>query len=234
MDDELRELLRRQADHVPPHRQVPGQMLRRAHRRVAATVIAGAVVVAALAFGSYTGVRALGRPGALQPGGKGSSPTSSPTPTEPSPCTSADLTVAADLQGAAGTRFGSFVFTNRSASTCALKGRPTVTILDAAGKPLVLQVGPDQAWWQVDRLPKPAGWPLVILGPGAQARVRMSWRNWCGNMPPNPTPPVPPHAWVFRLPGHSGQVTLPGWADSPPCNGPATSTLTIGPFEPQA
>src|SRR6266566_1728050 len=77
MADDLRELLQRKADSLTPSGPAPARMLRRARRRASISLIGGVIVLAALAFGSYSGLAALvSRPLHGTPGDRASIPAS--------------------------------------------------------------------------------------------------------------------------------------------------------------
>jgi uncharacterized protein DUF4232 len=234
IDSELRELFRRRAEDVPPHRAVPSSLARRARHRIARNALGVGLVLAVLAAGAFTGVRALGGPPAQQlPGGH-----SSPSPTRPGPslstipgCASAQLRAVGSMQGAAGSREGAVAVTNLSAGTCSLEGTPTVTLLNRNQAPITsgISISSAPAGWVVDGSPRPAGWPVVTLLPGDSASVRIRWSNWCPDGRPAPL-------WRFGIPG-SGTVDVSGLdaVAPPPCNGPGQpSTIEVGPFEPDA
>src|SRR5213076_3288817 len=64
--DELRELLQRKADDVPPHREIPRALEGRARRRIGLNALGVGMVVVVLAAGALAGVRAFGGPQAQQ------------------------------------------------------------------------------------------------------------------------------------------------------------------------
>src|SRR5919109_1642474 len=91
--DDLRELLRRRADQVPPHRTVPPPLAGRARRRIALNAVAVGLAAVVVAAGAFAGVRAFV---ASPAGGPAGQPTTSPASTAPSgaavaPCASTDL-----------------------------------------------------------------------------------------------------------------------------------------------
>ena len=233
VDDDLRELLRRRADDVPAHRDVPRSLVRRANRRIARNALSVALTVVVLAVGAVAGLRAVGAPGRV-PVGQTPSPTVQHSPSGPasSACTSAQLQAAASLEGAAGSRAGAFVLTNSSDQACTLEGRPIITLLDGNGNPITSGVtfDPTQPSWDVNQRTQPAGWPVVTLQPGDVASLRISWSNWC---PDGRTVPV----WRIDLAagGGGGTVDVTGMdaVGPPPCNGPGQpSIVQEGPFEP--
>ncbi len=234
IDDEVRELLRQKAQDVPAHREVPRSLIRRSRRRIALNAVAVGATVVVLVAGVFAGVRALSGPGTSVPIGHGpsSSPSQGPSPTTSAPaaCTSGQLRAVATMQGAAGSREGAITLTNLSSTTCTLQGTPTITLLDQNLVPIASGVSfvSSPAGWQVDRLPEPAGWPVVTLAPFDSASVRLRWSNWC---PQGRAAPL----WRIGLPGGGVDVNGIEEAGSPPCNGPSLpSTIEVGPFEPAA
>jgi Protein of unknown function (DUF4232) len=240
MGDDLRELLRRKADQVPPHRAAPRSLMRRAHRRIAVNALGAGLIVVVLAGGAFAGLRALNTPLVQRPVGV---PTSSvlPTTTFAPPtssastiasCTSAQLRAVGSMQGAAGSREGALSLTNFSDVTCTLQGRPTITLMDGNLKPITSGVTftPSPPGWRVNGSPQPAGWPVVTLRSGDSASVRIRWSNWCPDGRPAPL-------WRVAIPG-GGTVDVVNGMDAvspPPCNGPGQpSTIEVGPFEPGA
>jgi hypothetical protein len=229
MDDRVRDLLRRKADDLPPHRGVPGSVVSRARRRIAMNALAVVVAAVVVAGGAFAGVRAIV---ANPPRGLVGTPTpssSQPSPTLPAitSCTSSQLQAAASLQGAAGSREGSIDLTNMSSNPCTLEGRPTISLLEN-NRPitsgLTFVASPPQ--WQVDATPKPPGWPVVTLTSGEAASIRIRWGNWCpqGRAAPQ---------WQVDVGGGPVDVSGMDAPGAPPCNGPGQpSTIEVGPFEP--
>ena len=231
MDDELRELLRRKADDVPPHREVPRSLATRARRRIALNALRVGMTVVVLAVGAFAGVRAFGGPAAQRPIGHPSSASVQPSPSASATpaCTSSQLRAVGSMQGAAGSREGAIGLTNLSAETCTVQGTPTITLLDQNLRPITSGVtfGASPAGWVVNGSPQPAGWPVVTLAPNETASVRVTWSNWC---PVGRTAPL----WTVEIPG-GGTVDVNGLdaVGPPPCNGPGLpSTIEVGPFEP--
>ncbi len=228
IDDEVREMLRQKAQDVPPNREVPRSLVRRSRRRIALNAVAVSATVVVLAVGAFAGVRALSGPSTSELLGRGPSSPSGPTPSAPVTCTTGDLRAVATMQGAAGSREGTITLTNLSNTTCTLEGTPTITLLDQDLAPITSGVRfmPSPAGWQVDRLLKPAGWPVVTLAPFDSASVRLRWGNWC---PQGRAAPL----WRIDLPGGGVDVNGMEQAGPPPCNGPGLpSTVEVGPFEP--
>jgi hypothetical protein len=167
-------------------------------------------VGATAALGNLGALRSTTRPGASNPGTSAA-------------CGPGDLRASAPLQGAAGSVVGAIVVTNTSARPCTLRGRPVVRVFTASSTELHVQVHDVAPQWQADASPRPAGWPVVRLRPGASAGVRLSWSNAC----PQLTAQARFHVDV----GEGTIVTGPTFP--PPCNGPTEpSTLEVGPFEP--
>jgi hypothetical protein len=228
--DDLRDLFQRKAGEVPPHRDVPRSLTTRSRRRIALNAIGVGLTVVALAGGVLAGLRAIGT-SAEQPGGH---PSSSPS-VQPSPsttleaCTAGQLRAVGTMEGAAGSREGGVRLENLSDATCALRGRPAVTLLDHSLQPITSGVTfiSSPPGWKTNRLPKPAGWPVVTLRTGESAFVRIRWSNWCPDGRPAPL-------WHLAVTG-GGAVDVNGFdaLGPPPCNGPGLpSTIEVGPFEP--
>ncbi len=232
MRDDLQELLRRRADGVPPHREVPRSLVGRARRRIALNALGVGMVVLVLAGGAFAGLEAIGT-GPSQPAGTGlpTAPVVQPTPSAPAitACTSAQLRAVATMEGAAGSREGGIGLTNLSDGTCTLQGTPTITLLDQNLQPITTGVSFSSSppGWSVNGSPEPAGWPVVTIHPGDSAFVRIRWSNWC---PDGRAAPL----WRMDIPG-GGAVDVNGMdaVSPPPCNGPGQpSTIEEGPFEP--
>ncbi len=231
MDDELRELLRRKADDVPAHREVPRSLASRARRRIALNALRVGMTVVVLAAGAFAGVRALGGPTAQRPIGVPTATSVQPPPSASTTlaCTSSQLRAVGSMQGAAGSREGAIGLTNLSAETCTVQGTPTITLLDQNLHPITSGVtfGTSPPGWLVNASPEPVGWPVVTLAPSDTASVRVSWSNWC---PVGRAAPL----WSVEIPG-GGTVDVNGLdaVGPPPCNGPGLpSTIEVGPFEP--
>jgi hypothetical protein len=226
VDDDLRDLLRRRADQVSTHRDVPRALVGRARRRIALNALGVGVAVVVLAGGAFAGVRAIQR-NTNTPGSFQSSP---PAPSAvTSACTAGQLRGVGSMQGAAGSREGAIRFTNYSNKTCTLQGTPTITLLDGNLHPITSGVtfASSPPAWQANATPKPAGWPVVTLAPFRSASIRVRWSNWC---PQGRTAPL----WRINIPG-GGPVNANGMeaVSPPPCNGPGMpSRVERGPFEP--
>ncbi len=230
--DDLREVLRRKAEQVRPHRDVPRSLAARARRRIAVNALGVGLAIAIVAGGVVTGLRALGSsPTVGQPLGTGSSTAqrsgSSATVTA---CTSGQLRAVGMFEGAAGSREGGVTLTDFSDVTCTLQGTPTITLLDQGLKPIAsgIEFLSSPPGWKVDRTGKPSGWPVVTLRPGDAALVRIRWDNWC---PDGRSAPL----WRVGIPGGGATDVGNGFEQlgPPPCNGRSQpSTIEVGPFEP--
>jgi len=221
MDDDLttlEQVLRDRGAEVPHLQQAPPRMLVRARRRVVRNAVASAVAAGIVIVGASAGLAGL-RASSTGVGG--------PTPTPSTSCTAGDLQAAANLDGAAGSLVGSIDVTNHGDRTCTLEGRPSVTLTGPSGSLLSLEVQEVDARWQVEQTPRPAGWPVVTLGPGAAASVRIDLSNVC------PQLDGPPR-WTIDLMNGRGTLEVAGADSIPTCNGAAEpSTLNVGPFEPR-
>jgi hypothetical protein len=234
-DREIREMLERRARNVQPRGDVPPGLRGRVRRRIALNSIGVAAVVVVMGVAGFAGIRALTGTSKVAPIAPGTpvatTPPTSTGPATPSACTSDQLSVSADLGGAAGSLVGPIELKNTSSDTCTLQGPATIRLLDASGQPITSGVRfvSTQAQWQADNDPRPEGWPAVTLRPQGFASVRLSWSNWCPTALPT---------WQVEIPG-SGVVDfapkdlVSGADTSPPCNGPGQPSLVqIGPFEP--
>jgi Domain of unknown function (DUF4232) len=221
MRDDLREVLRRKAGQVPPHREVPGSLVGRARRRIAVNVLGVGVAVVVVGSAAFAGLRTLGAaPGVSTPGGSSSA-------TSVVACTAGQLRAVGSFEGAAGSREGGVTLTNFSDKTCTLKGTPTITLLTQNLKPITSGVSfvSSPPAWKVYRTGKPGGWPVVTLRPSAAALVRIRWSNWCRSAP----------LWKVGIPGGGSVQVTNGFEElgPPPCNGPGMpSAIEVGPFEP--
>ena len=125
---------------------------------------------------------------------------------------------------------GAILVSNLSSATCTLQGYPGFLLYDANGDRIASGFAKQASdpQWKADRLPKPPGWPVVTLKPGAVASVRLRWTNWCASGAS--AAPV----WDLIVPnsGHDPVYAVDA-ISPPPCNGPSMpSTIWVGPFEP--
>lgn len=220
MEGQVRELLRRRADDVPPQLTVPPALAGRGQRRFAANAFGAAIVAIVLIAGVFAGMRAIGPEPVNQPATSGPPVASTPT------CSPLQIIATPALEGAMGSREGSIELKNVSVDTCTLEGTPTLTLLDGSGATIDSGVTFDKVdpTWVVNDAPRPDGWPVVTLAGGEHAAVRFSWSNWCGD---------PSVSWRLALPGGGQMEVQPGPEAIPPCNGGSQpSTIEIGPFEP--
>jgi Protein of unknown function (DUF4232) len=229
MHDDLREVLRRKAGQVPPHREVPGSLAGRARRRIALNALGVGVAVVIVAGAAFAGLRNQGSPTDAIPGGAGSSAQQTSSASTVTACTSGQLRAVGMFEGAMGSREGAVTLSNFSDATCMVTGTPTITLLDQNLKPITsgVQFVSSPPAWQVYRTGKPAGWPVVTLHPGEAALVRIRWSNWC---PDGRAVPL----WQVSAPGGGAVDVTNGFeSDPPPCNGRGLpSTIEVGPFEP--
>lgn len=149
-------------------------------------------------------------------------------------CIAEDLKAVVGYQGAAGSMVGGVSFTNVSATSCAMEGRPGIHVTDARGSLMPVANLP------FDRGAVGVGTPTampesrgpVIVKPGETAFVFFVWSNWCGQA-------QGPFTFAVALPGEGGQLNVPALdpegkplSDTPRCEQlDATSTISIGLFE---
>jgi hypothetical protein len=222
VQEEIREMLHHKAQEVPAHLDVPPSLSRRVAPRIArnALLVVGSLVV--IAFVATAGFRTLNGPPEPAPNTGGPDPSVSSTTT----CSADALRVIPALEGAAGSREGAIVLRNTSGDTCDLAGTPDVTMVDAGGRSLPVEIQPTLPTWKVNRSTRPDGWPTVTLAPGSTASVRLRWSNWCDTSVTTP---------VMVLTTGGAEVARIEFdaATIPPCNGQdVPSTIEIGPFEP--
>jgi hypothetical protein len=219
IEQEVRALLERRSNDVPPHAEVPPTLVRRAHTRFAVNAAGVAAIVVLVAGVATAALRSAPAGPVTTPGGSSAAPVGAPIA-----CTAAQLSATAQLEGAMGSREGAIVVTNTSGTSCVLRGTPT-PVLTAAGSGVAdVQVVRSEPEWRVDGDAAPRGWPDVTVAPSFQASLRLRWSNWCGDGAP---------AWALHLDGGSNVGVDGIGVDVPPCNGPGQpSTVEIGPFEP--
>jgi hypothetical protein len=119
----------------------------------------------------------------------------------------ADLDLAfGPWQGAAGSRTGSIVATNRGAVTCALGGSPRITLTDTAGAVLASTAE--------------AGTPpeAVIVRSGEQAYAPLRFSNWCGRTA-TARAEIPGDTAVGQVDDRENGIAYP------PCNGPGQAAV---------
>jgi hypothetical protein len=118
---------------------------------------------------------------------------------------------------------------NTSSEPCRLEGRPTVGIVDAAGRSLDVTAVP---------APSPSARPIVLgprqpvpvlhqEPPSGLASETLQWFNWCGSAPKEPLrlTVTLPEGGVLLVPVAFGGAT-------PRCDAPAArSELTVSPFD---
>jgi hypothetical protein len=136
-----------------------------------------------------------------------------PAPGNHSACRARQLGVFAVAEGGGGAMVGSFQLRNDGLSTCSLRGRPDLAMLDQSGKQLPVRV-------------LPARVAALRLRPRRAAEVRFEWRNWCRlSFPATVT-------MRLRLPQGGGAIRARAQMGRPRCDAPAEpSTLAAGPFE---
>lgn len=190
-------------------RERPGSAQRSPLVRIGAFV--GVAAAAALAVAMIGGVFSGGTPGV------GSGTSDDPSPSQvatAAACGPADVTLTGEAWGGAAGSRGTTVTVALANGRydCALSPVVGARITDASGLALVSSSAPDGAF-----LPVP-------LTAGASYTVGVAWSNWCGAV----TEPV---TLALRFGGWAvpGAVTIPsgGTDPVPPCNGGATSNLSV-------
>src|SRR5437868_4208379 len=137
-NQEIREMLERRALEVKPPSDMPPGLSGRVRRRIALNAV-GAGILVIVGLVAFAGIRSLGGGSTVRPIG---SPTTSnlPSPTTPAgstACTSGQLSAAANLGGAAGSRVGSIDLTDTSHDACTVQGEPSIQLLDPSGQPII-------------------------------------------------------------------------------------------------
>jgi hypothetical protein len=181
-------------------------------------MVVGTTVLVAVA-GVLVGMRAFGSSQIRPP---------FPTGGNPQACIASQLEVTASLEGAAGSRGGSFTLTNRSGDACTLTGTPKIELIDPSLGPITsgITFDPGAPAWKKYGTPELDGWPVVTIDPGRAASIQIRWSNWCPDGRAAPT---------WRVDVGDGAVDVGGMQDEypPPCNGEGMpSTIEVGPFEP--
>ncbi len=149
-------------------------------------------------------------------------------------CLAEDLKAVAGYQGATGSMAGGVSFTNVSATSCVLEGRPGIHVTDAKGSLMPVANLPFNGGAEGEGTPAPtmeSKGPLV-LRPGETAFVFFKWQNWCAHA-------QGPFTLAVALPGEGGQLNVPAQypggkpiSTTPRCDqSDATSTIIIWPFE---
>jgi hypothetical protein len=224
VQDEIREMLRHKAGEVPAHLDVPPSLTGRVGPRIARNALLAVGSLVVIAVVATAGFRSLNGPPEQAPNTGGPDPSVSGTTT----CLAGALRATPALEGAAGSREGAIVLHNTSGDACDLAGTPTVTMVDAGGRSLPVEVQPTLPAWKVNGSARPDGWPTVTLAPEGTASVRVRWSNWCDT---SVTSPV----MVLATGGLEVARVEFDAATVPPCNGQdLPSTIEIGPFEPSS
>jgi hypothetical protein len=218
--DEIRELLRDKANEVPPHLEMPTSVTKRVGPRIVRNAAMLAVAAAVVIVVAGAGLRSVKEPT------EQSFDTGTPPPATTTTCGTDALQATLALEGAAGSREGSIDLRNTGAARCTLEGRPKVVVFAEDGSQAPISTVNTDAFWQVDKMGTPGGWPVVTLDEGDTATVRFRWSNAC-DVGTSPT------LRVSRQDGTAVAEIRVESFDVPPCNGPdQPSTLEIGPFEP--
>ena len=257
MDDDLRDSLRRRADDVRPHRDVPPGLGRKAGRRIALNSMLVGVTAAVVIVGAVVGFRAISNGGGSEIGGSPTPPDAqSPTvPVVQSPTVAPSQTTAPSPTGAGTT--GPSPSSSAAVPACTDGQLRAVGVMDGAagslegeidltnfsdttctlqGRPTIDLSG-SPATGSVEFIDSPAGWqadaqPAPPGWPVVTLRpgdVASVRVRWGNWCPQGITPPL----WHVEVPG-SGKVPVTnGMEGAPPCNGPGMpSTVEVGPFEP--
>jgi hypothetical protein len=222
VEDRLRETLRRRARSVPARLDVPPDLVGRARTRIARNAVAGVALVAIVAVGTFTGVRAL-------TGHSQGRVTATPAPTA---CSGANFSGRSNLMipdGHEDVREGVLVLTNVGRAACWVRGSPIVKVLDRQGIPRLVGSGDLAPAWEVNRTGPPPDWPLITLQPGEQVQVRVQWKG-CPNSHSEQTDPA---TWELRFPEGGGTTPVDVTRqDIPTCAHKEPQELKVGPFEP--
>jgi uncharacterized protein DUF4232 len=215
-EQEVRALLERRANDVPPRVEVPATLVRRARTRFAAYAVGLAAAVVVVAGIGAAALRSA-------PGGPVTTPGStSPSVGAPAACTADQLSAIPQVTGAMGSVEAAIEVGTSGDEACLLRGTPNVTVR-SDGVDAPVQVSDSPPAWKANDEPQPAGWPDVIVDRSHGASFRIRWSNWCGGSQPT---------LVFEL-DDGTTLDLLGRVLPPPCNGPSQpSTIEVGPFEP--
>jgi hypothetical protein len=215
IEQEVRALLERRANDVPPRVEVPPTLVRRARTRFAAYAVGVAAAVVMVAGVGAAAIRNV-------PGGPVTTPgDGGPSAGAPPACTANQLFANPQMGGAMGSVEGTIVVGASADAACVLRGTPTVVVPPNGDAPAQVIVGPPA--WKANDDPEPAGWPDVLVDGNHGASFRMRWSNYCGGTQPT----------VRFVLDDGTTLDLLGRIDPPPCNGPGQpSTIEVGPFEP--
>jgi hypothetical protein len=140
-------------------------------------------------------------------------------------CEAGNLQAVLDeVQGAAGSLYGTIKFTNSADTACVVEGRPQIQLLNSSRQSLPVNEKDLQSGDVGSR---------VIVQPGQNAYLTYKWVNWCLKEANNDI------KLVVNLPGSQGQVPVilpdkPEYHNTPPCNGAGEpSSLSVGLFSPK-
>jgi hypothetical protein len=171
---------------------------------------AGALAVAAVAI-------VLSGPGAGPEVGAGSASPTAGASEATTRCGARDLVLSAEPWGGAAGSRGTIVTIALASGRydCLLPTRLIVRVADASGAVLANSESPSSSG-------------SVVLDADTSFVVRVTWSNWCGADPVRPIS----LAVLIGLSGWSSPVSVPAGADPvPPCNGGATTTLSVSEVE---
>jgi hypothetical protein len=137
-----------------------------------------------------------------------------PKPRGHDACRAQQLGAFAATLGGGGAMVGSLQLRNVGLSTCSLRGRPQLSLLDGAGHPLPVRVLPAKS-------------AAVRLRPQHLSEVHFQWRNWCRlNFPAKVR-------IELRLPQGGGVLDITADTGRPRCDASKVpSTLLLGTFSP--
>jgi len=196
----------------PPSQDPPEALIKEARERQFRRRLLGTASIAVVAAVGLTIF-------ALTNGGNTSSGIASGSPSGATPlCRSAQLSVNAIWDGAAGHLFNFFTITNKSAGACSVPaGAPTVLLTRNSSRMKVEQLASGSLG---DNFP---GKPVSSLAPGERAVVHLAWWNWCG-----PQLAFAQTKTTVTLQFAGGlRVTAPNLIGQPPCmDGKYPSSIT--------
>ncbi len=214
LEAQLRQEFQRQAPGFDLGESLPNTVRvlvhRRRQRRLAVSLVAVAVVAAAIAV-PLASLRSSPVPRSITPA---TQPTTGPAASAPL-CVPNQL-VGTVVFNATQSELGSIKLSNSASEPCSLSGRPRVTLLGDNGIPL-LQT--EMTYHRAPDWPPPSN-SIVLSGSGAlpQAIVELDW-IWCGTIPHELEVQVQFSTW-------SSPLDVPSTSISPSGFSPATCSST--------